>query len=71
MAKKTKEAASQAQEAAQERSRLLSKIDKLKGELVQKDEDLAKETEACKQDTAQSYLVGFEATIEQASRLHP
>ena len=67
----TKEATSQAQDAAKERSRLFSEIDKLKGELVQKDEYLTKETEACKQDAAQSYLVGFEAAIEQASGLHP
>jgi len=38
----------------------LFEIDKLKGELVQKDEDLAREIEASKQDAAQSYLVGFE-----------
>jgi len=38
---------------------------------VQKDENLAKETKACKQDVAQSYLVGFEAAIEQPLRLHP
>jgi len=35
------------------------------------DEELAKETEACKQDVAQAYLVGFEATIEHASGLYP
>jgi len=43
----------------------------LKEELARKDEDFANTTEAFKLDAAQSYLVGFEATIEQASRLHP
>jgi len=61
LAEKTKEAASQPEEAAEERSRLLFEIDKVKGEMVQKDENLAKETEACKQDAAQPYVVGFEA----------
>jgi len=42
----------------------LAEVDKLKGELAQKDEDLANETKAFKLDAAQSYLVGFEVTIE-------
>jgi len=42
----------------------LAEVDKLKGELTHKDEDLAKETYSFKQDVAQSYLVGFEATLE-------
>ena len=57
-------------EAAAERDRLLAEVDKLKGELTQKDEEFAKETEACKQDTPQVYLVGFEAAIKQALGLH-
>ena len=48
MAEKTKEAASQPEEAAEERSRLLFEIDKVKGEMVQKDEDLAKDIKVCK-----------------------
>jgi len=43
-AEKTKEAADQAQKAAslaEERNKLLAKVDKLKGELICKDEDLA------------------------------
>ncbi|KAK7377719.1 hypothetical protein VNO80_03150 [Phaseolus coccineus] len=43
---------------------------KLKGELAQKDKDFAEATKAFKMDTAQSYLMGFEATIAQASGLH-
>jgi len=49
----------------------LAEVDKLKGELTCKDEDLTKATKSFKQDVAQSYLVGFEAALEQASTLHP
>ena len=71
MAEKTKEAGNQAQEAAAERGRLLVEVNKLKEELAKKDEEFSKETEACKQDDAQAYLVGFEVAIEEASRLYP
>jgi len=37
--------------------------------LAKKDEEFDKETEACKQDVAQAYLV--EAVVEQASGLYP
>jgi len=49
----------------------LAEVEKLKGELARKDEEFAKENEVSKQDAAQAYLVGFEATIEEASELHP
>jgi len=52
---------------AEERNKLLVEVDKLKGELTRKDEVLAKATKSFKQDVAQSYLVGFEAALEQAS----
>jgi len=55
----------------EEKEKLLAEVEKLKEELAQKDEDLAKEKEAFKNDVAQSYLVGFEEAIEQASSLHP
>jgi len=70
LAEKTKEAANQAQEVAAEIGRLLTKVEKLKGELAPKDEELARETEACKQDTAQAYLVRFEEAIRQVSGLY-
>jgi len=50
--------------------KLLAQVNKLKRELARKDEDFANTTEAFKWDAAQSYLVGFEAATEQASRLH-
>ncbi|KAK7335266.1 hypothetical protein VNO80_27043 [Phaseolus coccineus] len=56
---------------AKERSKLSAEVDKLKGELAQKDEDFVEATEAFKLDAAQSYLVGFEATIKKSSGLHP
>ena len=71
---KTQEAANRAQEAAnlaEERKKLLVEVDKIKGELIRKDEDFVKATDFFKQDTAQSYLVGFEAALEQAATVHP
>jgi len=49
----------------------LAKVDKLKRELTLKDETFAIATNSFKQDDAQSYLVGFEAVVEQATTLHP
>jgi len=34
-------------------------------------EDLTKDTESFKQDVAQSYLVVFEAALEQVAVIHP
>jgi len=74
LAEKTKEATKQTQEVAhltEERGKLLAEVDKHKGALARKDEYFANEAEAFKLDTAQSYLVGFEAAIEQVLGLHP
>jgi len=71
LAEKAKEVASQAQEAAKERGRLLVEVKKLKGELARKDKEFAIENEACRQDVAQAFLIGFEAAVKQASGLHP
>ena len=68
------EAADQAKKAAsltEERNTLLAEVDKLKRELTLKDETLAKTINSFKQDDAQSYLVGFEEAVEQATTLHP
>jgi len=67
LAEKTKEVANQAQEATTERGRLWAEVEKLKGELACKDEEFAEENEACKQDVAQAFLVGFEVTKLQDS----
>jgi len=32
---------------------------------------LQKKIEACKQDVAHAFLMGFEATVQQASGFHP
>ena len=74
LTEKTKEVTKQTQKAArliEERGKLSAEVDKLKGALAQKDEDFANEIEAFKLDAAQSYLMGFEAAIEQGSGLHP
>jgi len=71
---KNKEAVDRAQEQAsltEERNKLLAKVEKLGRELTRKDDVLAKASKSLKQDVAQSYLVGFEATIKQALALHP
>jgi len=39
--------------------------------LALKDEIFAKTTDSFKQYVAQSYLVGFEVVVEQATTLHP
>jgi len=66
--------AEKAQEAlslAEEKDKLLSKIEELENDVSRREKDLTKARESFKQDNAQSYLVGFEAAIEQASTLHP
>jgi len=55
----------------EERNTLLAEVDKLKMELTLKDKTFAKITNSFKQDVAQSYLVGFEAIVEQATTIHP
>ena len=73
-AEKYKEVADRAQEAdrlAEERNTLLAEVDKLKRELTVKDETFAQTTDSFKKDVAQSYLVGFEAAVEQATTIHP
>ena len=65
------EKAKETMSLTEEREKHLAKVEKLKGELAQKDEDLAKEKESFKNDVAQSYLVGFEEAVEQASGLLP
>ena len=49
----------------------MTEVDELKKELTHKGEDLIKATDSFKQDVAQSYLVGFKATLEQAAVIHP
>ena len=39
--------------------------------MTRKGEDLIKATDSFKQDVAQSYLVGFEAPLEQAVVVYP
>jgi len=56
---------------AEERNTLLAEVDKLKRELTVKDETFAQTTDSFKKDVAQSYLVGFEAAVEQATTIHP
>jgi len=43
----------------------------LKKKVTSRGEDLIKATESFKQDAAQSYLVRFEATLEQIVVVHP
>jgi len=49
----------------------LAEVDKLKRELILEDKTFSKTTDSHKQDVGQSYLVGFEAVVEQATTLHP
>jgi len=53
------------------KEKVLAEVEKIKEELTLKDEGIAKEKEAFKNDAAQSYLVGFDEAVEQASGLHP
>jgi len=46
-------------------------VERLKEELELKDEELAKEKEAFTNDAANSYLVGFEDVVAQASGVYP
>jgi len=66
-AKKTQEALS----LPKEKSNLSNEVEDLKKEVNRKEEDLAKATDSFKQDVAKSYLVGFEAALEQAAVVHP
>jgi len=36
-----------------------------------KEEEFSRSTDSFKEDATQSYLVGFEATLEQATIVHP
>jgi len=49
----------------------LNEAKKQNKEVTRKREDLIKAIDSFKQDVAQSYLVGFEAALEQASAVHP
>jgi len=49
----------------------LADVERLKEELTRKDEELAKEKEDFTNDVAQSYLVGFEEVVAQASSVYP
>jgi len=46
-------------------------VERLKEELVQKDEELVKEREALADDTSNSYMAGFEDVVAQASVIYP
>ena len=43
----------------------------MKRELTRKEEDFSKATNSFEEDVAQSYLVGFKATLEQTPIVHP
>jgi len=49
----------------------LAEAAKLKEELSNPNEEFTKKVEACKQDAARDFLMGFEAAVEQASGFHP
>jgi len=66
MAEKAQEATS----LVKEKDKLLSKIEELENEVTCLGEDLTKAWESFKQDVTQSYLVGFEAAIEQTLVIH-
>jgi len=66
-AEKTQEALS----LVEEKRKLSNEFEDLKKEVTRKGEDLVKATDSFKQDSAQSYLVGFEAALEQAAVVHP
>jgi len=65
------EKAQKASSLNEKRSKLLSKIEELEKEATRRGEDLNNATKSFKQDGAQSYLVGFEATLDQAATIHP
>jgi len=64
------EKAQEATSLVEEKDKLLSKIVELENVVTRQGEDLTKAWESFKQDATQSYLIGFEETIEQASVLH-
>jgi len=66
-AEKTQEASN----LAEENNKLLTEVDELKNKLTCKGEDLIKAIDSFKQDASPSYLVGFEAALEQAAVVHP
>jgi len=55
---------------AEEKNKLLTEIEELKKEVTRKGEDLIKATDSFKQDVARSYLVEFEAALEQVAVVH-
>ena len=55
---------------SEERAKLLVEVERLKEELTRKNEELAKEKEAFTNDAANSYLVGFEDAVAQASGVY-
>ena len=56
---------------SEERTKLLAEVERLKEELAQKDEELAKEKKVFTNDVANSYLVGFKDVVAQASSVYP
>jgi len=56
---------------AGKKRKLSKEIEDLKRELTRKEEDFSKDTNSFKEDVAQAYHVGFEATLEQAIVVHP
>ena len=67
LAEKSKEALG----LSEERARLVAEVERLKEGLAQKDEELAKEKKAFTNDVANSYFVGFEDAVAQASGIYP
>jgi len=56
---------------ADKKRKLSKEIEVLKRELTHKEKDFFKATNSFKENVAQSYLVGFEAALEQATVVHP
>jgi len=56
---------------AEEKRKLSNEIEDLKKETTHKEEDFSKITDSFKEDATQSYLVGFEIALEQATVVHP
>jgi len=46
-------------------------VERLKGELAQKDEEFVKEREALTDNAANSYMASFEDVVAQASGIYP
>ncbi|KAL9328128.1 hypothetical protein ACSQ67_003131 [Phaseolus vulgaris] len=55
----------------EEKGKLSNEIEDLKKEQSRKVEELSKAIDSFKEDATQSYLIGFEVTLEQAVVVHP